>query len=405
MSSIKTKAPYECMELKEYKLSDFIPEFSEFRQFEDLSRFGCENIENNLIRLEKQGKIHFENRIATCPSCRSHHAVKNGTYERKLIFLRIGEQICTIQKYKCKKCGKVFYSDLSSLVYPNSNITLPVIDCIRNLYQIYGAGLHKIRFDLKQQHNIEISHQSIENIILNSNHEFNYDNWYFSGYYLFDSLWTRINGVWQYFLALFDVKLNTLVSVKLVKSEDSDTIYHFLNESLRNQKKISIGTDLKHEYREAIDKLKVKHHFCKFHVKQAINKRFKDYFDKNPLSDEEKDILTNLKQEIYRILDANDLDSSKTFRNELINKKYPKNKFTNKIIWKFIIPYFKKLTTHLENKNIPSTNNKIENIFQKVLAKHIKRTMKVELGVLTRFMLKLNHWNINNEKEKNHTSF
>ena len=31
--------------------------------------------------------------------------------------------------------------------------------------------------------------------------------------------------------------------------------------------------------------------------------------------------------------------------------------------------------------------------------------MKVELGLLTRFMLKLNHWNIKNEKEKNHTSF
>ena len=77
---------------------------------------------------------------------------------------------------------------LSSLVYPNSNITLPVIDCIENLYQIYGAGLHKIRFNLKQQHNVEISHQSIENIILNSKYEFDYDNWYYSGYYLFDSL-------------------------------------------------------------------------------------------------------------------------------------------------------------------------------------------------------------------------
>lgn len=47
-------------------------------------------------------------------------------------------------------------------------------------------------------------------------------------------------------------------------------------------------SDLKHEYREAIDKLKVKHHFCKFHVKQAVNKRFKDYFDKNPLSEDGK---------------------------------------------------------------------------------------------------------------------
>ena len=143
MINSNIKAPYECMELKEYKLSDFFPEFFEFRQSEDLSRFGCENIANNLIRLEKRGKIHFQNRIAICPSCNSKDTVKNGTYERKLIFLRIGEQICTVQKYQCKKCGKFFYTDLSSLVYPNSNITLPVIDCIENLYQIYGAGLHK----------------------------------------------------------------------------------------------------------------------------------------------------------------------------------------------------------------------------------------------------------------------
>ena len=68
-----------------------------------------------------------------------------------------------------------FYMDLSSLVYLNSNITLPVIDCINNLYQIYGVGLHKIRFNLKQEHNIEISHQSIENILLKSNYEFNYE--------------------------------------------------------------------------------------------------------------------------------------------------------------------------------------------------------------------------------------
>lgn len=111
--------------------------FSEFRQFDDLSRFNCQNIEDNLIRLEKNGKIYFKNKIAFCPSCNSRNTVKNGTYERKLIFLRIGGgQICTIQKYKCKKCGKVFYNDLSSLVYLNSNITLHVIDCIKNLYQI-----------------------------------------------------------------------------------------------------------------------------------------------------------------------------------------------------------------------------------------------------------------------------
>ncbi len=67
MSNIKTKAPYEYMEPIEFKLFDFVPEFSEFRQSDDLSRFGCENIEDNLIRLEKRGKIHFENRITIYP--------------------------------------------------------------------------------------------------------------------------------------------------------------------------------------------------------------------------------------------------------------------------------------------------------------------------------------------------
>ena len=79
-----------------FKLFDFVHEFSEFRQSDDLSRFGCQNIEDNLIRLEKHGKIYFKNKIAVCPSCNSRNTVKNGTYERKLIFLRIGEQICTI---------------------------------------------------------------------------------------------------------------------------------------------------------------------------------------------------------------------------------------------------------------------------------------------------------------------
>ena len=83
-------APYGYMELKEYKFSDFVLEFSEFHQSDNLSRFGFENIGDNLIRLEKRGKIHFKNRIAICPTCKSHHAIKNGTYERKLIFLRIG---------------------------------------------------------------------------------------------------------------------------------------------------------------------------------------------------------------------------------------------------------------------------------------------------------------------------
>ena len=82
-------------------------------------------------------------------------------------------------------------------------------------------------------------------------------------------------------------------------------------------------------------------------------------------------------------------------------------------MWKFVIPNFNKLIIPIENSIIPSTNNKIENIFQKIFPKHmtnnkienifqkifpkhIKRRMKIEKGLLTRFMLKLNYWNVNN---------
>ncbi len=44
MFKTKIKASYQCMDLKEYKLFDFVPAFSEFRQFDDLSRFGCEKM-------------------------------------------------------------------------------------------------------------------------------------------------------------------------------------------------------------------------------------------------------------------------------------------------------------------------------------------------------------------------
>ena len=182
----------------------------------------------------------------------------------------------------------------------------------------------------------------------------------------------------------------------MVESEDSKTIYQFLNESLRNQKKISIGTDLKHEYREAIDKLNIKHHFCRFHVKQSLNKRFKDYIDKNQLTEDDNKTFIRLKTDIYKILDSKSVVDAKTVRDKLINKEYPKNKFINKILWKFVIPNFNKLIIPIENSIIPSTNNKIENLFQKIFPKHIKRRMKIEKGLLTRFMLKLNYWNVNN---------
>lgn len=405
MKNLKIKASYNVIDSKQYKLFDFCPEFSEFRQFEDNSRFGCDFISKNLIRLHINGEIYFKNDVAVCPVCGSTHNVKNGKYTRILIFLRIGEKECIIQKYKCLKCGKTFSTDMSSIVYSNYNVTIPVIESIRNLYSIFGGSLHKIKYSLKKEHNVDISHQTIENILISSDFKFNNDNWSFSGYYQFDSLWTKIKGQWKYILALFDVKQNTLVSVKIVDSEETKVIYNFLRESLRNQKCISIVTDLKREYQKAISKLNIKHQFCKFHTKQKINKDIRNYFKANKLEITEKEEINNVKELIFQILDSNNIEFAYNLREELLQLKKPKNNLIQSIVWKFIIPFFKNFINHLENKHTPTTNNKIENTFQKVFPKHIKKTMRTEKGVLKRFMLKTKFWEINNKKNKNHTSF
>ena len=149
---------------------------------------------------------------------------------------------------------------------------------------IFSGSLHKIPKSLKKEHNIEISHQSIENIIFNSNYEIEHENWTLSGYCLFDSLWVKQKGEWKYLLALFDLELNTIVSRELTDSETIDNIYNFLNQSLRNQNKKCIITDLKPEYRVAIDRLGVKQQFCTFHLKQLINREIRDYIKENNAS-------------------------------------------------------------------------------------------------------------------------
>ena len=123
---------------------------------------------------------------------------------------------------------------------------------------------------------MDISHQSIEFSIISDKNDDISVNEPYSGYYLFDSLWTKINGDWNYFLVLFDVKLNSVVSMDLKDSEDIETIRKFLDASLRNQPKICIVSDLKEEYHPAIEKIGVRHQFCMFHTKQKINRNSRD---------------------------------------------------------------------------------------------------------------------------------
>ena len=350
MSTENIKASNSNMSDKQFKLYDLIPEFSQFRSNEDKIRIGCQSIDNSLFISTKKGEKYFKPVNAICPECYSHNVVKNGTYSRKLIFLTIGEQNCIVQKYKCNKCGHIIYTDLSSIVNENSNITIPVIEHVEYLYSYFNGSLHKIRKSLKKEHNIEISHQSIENIIFNSNYEIEHKNWTYSGY----------------LLDLFYLELNTIVSKELVDSETVDNVYSFLNQSLRNQKKKCIITDLKPEYRVAIDKLKVKQQLCTFHLKQLINREIRDYIKENNSSEEEIEIISNYKHLFFDIINAESINNAKEKRNQLFNLESNTPKVIRNLTSKLMIPEFKKITNHLNDAKIAITSNKIENCFIKL---------------------------------------
>ena len=396
MSTENIKASNSNMSDKQFKLCDLIPEFSQFRSNEDKIRIGCQSIDNSLFVSTRKGEKYFKPVNVVCPECYSRDVVKNGTYSRKLIFLTIGEQNCVVQKYKCNKCGHIIYTDLSSIVNGNANITIPVIEHVKYLYSYFSGSLHKIRKSLKKEHNIEISHQSIENIIFNSNYEIEHENWTFSGYYLFDSLWVKQNGKWKYLLALFDLKLNTIVSRELVDSETVENVYGFLNQSLRNQKKKCIITDLKPEYRVAIDRLKIKQQFCTFHLKQLINREIRDHIKENNSSEDEIEIIHNYKQLFFDIINSESINEAQEKRNQLFYLESNTPKVIRDLASKLMIPEFKKITNHLNDAKIAITSNKIENCFLKNFPKHIKKLFKSKKGILKRFDLKLMYWDEDN---------
>ena len=61
--------------------------------------------------------------LARCPNCGTRHVVKYGFTKRTLVFKEIGKTKVKVQRYICKRCGKTFQTDLTSLVDKNSNFT------------------------------------------------------------------------------------------------------------------------------------------------------------------------------------------------------------------------------------------------------------------------------------------
>ena len=97
---------------------------------------------------------------------------------------------------------------------------------------------------------IQISHQTIKNQF-NKNHEETINNkeFEYSGYYLYDKQFLRLNGVRQYRLTLYDAILNIPVPKRIVRYRIPKNTKKFILDSTANKPFICLTTDLFPMYR------------------------------------------------------------------------------------------------------------------------------------------------------------
>jgi transposase-like protein len=160
-----------------------------------------------------------------------------------------------IQSYKCKKCGKKFKTDISEIADDNSNFTHEFKMKSLELVALFFGSVRNVAYKVKKDTGVSVSRQTIENWILeykNLNKELN--NRY-SGYYIFDVEWVKIQGEWNYRFTLFDSKQNTVVADEIYSKENSKNIQEFLDTNTMNKNKVAITTDLDEKYKPIFENL------------------------------------------------------------------------------------------------------------------------------------------------------
>ena len=91
----------------------------------------------------KKDVPYFKMSLDRCPHCGTHYVVKYGFTKRTLIFKEIGKTNVKVQRYICKRCGKTFQTDLTSLVNKNSNFTNELKNESEHLISDYLLSLKK----------------------------------------------------------------------------------------------------------------------------------------------------------------------------------------------------------------------------------------------------------------------
>ena len=357
-----------------------------------------ENTNQKLI-LDENNTFKYDNPI--CPVCGSHKIIKKGTITKNK--QNINENITEFreQQYQCKKCNKKFGISNNPLIKNNKHYLEEIIDKIPEIMKIGYQSLRKISKYFQIFLGIRISHQTIRNWS-NQNHEETIHNekFEYSGYYLYDEQFLRLNGVRHYRLTLYDAILNVPVSERIVRRRIPKNTKKFILDSTANKPFICLTTDLFPMYRNVADEIGVKHQLCTFHLFQTINHKLKVYCRRNKIKGKKRDYIYENAQELKNCFRQNS-------KQEAIEqfKQYLQNYIAIPVVLKdfirkHIINHFHRYVEHLDDENIEKTSNKVENYYRQTNPEKIKKLFKTKNGILTFLDFQMQNWTQNHIKIK-----
>lgn len=375
------------------KLCDFSEEIIDQEKLISERLNKSPNIENTNQKLFLDENNTFKYDVPICPVCGSRKIIKKGTITKNKQNINGKTTEFKEQQYKCKNCGKRFGIYNNPLIGKNKQFLQEIIDKIPGIMEIGYQSLRKISKYFEIFLGIRISHQTIRNWS-NKNHEetINNEEFEYSGYYLYDEQFLRLNGVRHYRLTLFDAILNIPVSERIVRRRIPKNTKKFILDSTENKPFICLTTDLFPMYRNVADEIGVKHQLCTFHLFQTINHKLKVYCRRNKINGKKRDYIYENAQELKNCFRQNSKkEAIEQFKQYLQNYRAIPVVLKD-FIRKHIINHFHRYVEHLDDENIERTSNKVENYYRQTNPEKIKKLYKTKNGILTFLDYQMKNW-------------
>ncbi|MBE6494640.1 MAG: hypothetical protein E7Z84_08575 [Methanosphaera stadtmanae] len=211
-----------------------------------------------------------------------------------------------------------------------------------------------------------------------------------SGHYSYDEQYVYINKI-HIRLTIIDHHNKLIISDIIISEDDFDdkTIEKFLKESLQNYPIHSITTDGRQGYKTIIEAIGAIQHRCFFHIMQNLMTpllRHTNKIEKRTKNKELKEIDKELKEinkdkkRIQIIWDSKTIKEATRKFNTIYNQKDQLNPIITKFLDK-IKSNLDVIFNHIENKNIPATNNTIENYYRTTLPRFRKKIYRTIEGL------------------------